>query len=398
MERSHKGKPLINVDTLSELLNEYISDIDLTYFWLEGEVQNLRDSNSHLYFSLSNNKKSIKCIIWDSIKEKNNIKIENGFKGKFMGKLNYYETKNDLSFVIYSLDLDGIGNLYNELEQTKQYCISKNFFQKEKAKIINLKNILIITRFESAAYNDIIHSIISCYDLNVYILDSFMQGENARSDLVKNINLAEKYSKQLKLDAIIISRGGGSIDDLWVFNNKEILERIFKCKIPIMTAIGHDIDHTLCDDLADKSFITPTELGKFIYKLKNKEDKLEKIFELKLKLYNDTKRLIEDERSKLDEILKEINPDNMINHYREKQKILYSMRKILVSNSLSKYKENLLNLDTILLKTSEYINLHTKIVLYKNDKQIIDKKNIKSGEYSLSFNGKKYLIEVIKEI
>ena len=98
---------------------------------IEGEVQNLRTQIS-VYFSVVENNYSIKCIIWDSVKTKENIKLENGFKGKFMGKMNYYTAKNDISFVIYSVELEGIGNMYNKLRVTRERCENKGLFSKKK--------------------------------------------------------------------------------------------------------------------------------------------------------------------------------------------------------------------------------------------------------------------------
>ena len=190
-----------------------------------------------------------------------------------MGKLNYYESKNDISFVIYSLDLEGIGDMYNKLEATKKYCIENGFFEKEKKNRLT-KSLLIITRFDSAAYNDIIHTLEDCYNIKVYVQDSFMQGDNARKSIINNITLAERLSQKISIDAIVITRGGGSIDDLWVFNDRSIVEKLYKCKIPIITAIGHDIDTSLCDLVADKSFITPTEFAKYINKLYSKKDNI----------------------------------------------------------------------------------------------------------------------------
>ena len=192
----HKGKPIISITDLSKRLEEKITKNN-SYFWIEGEVQNLRDTNFHVYFSVVENNYSIKCIIWDSVKTKENIKLENGFKGKFMGKMNYYTAKNDISFVIYSVELEGIGNMYNKLRVTRERCENKGLFSKKKKAISCLKKILLITRFESAAYYDIIHSLEDCHNVTVYVIDSFMQGVNAKQDIIDNLDLAQKLYKRL---------------------------------------------------------------------------------------------------------------------------------------------------------------------------------------------------------
>lgn len=396
-ENRHKGKLLLTVSQLSSLLNNHINNFELNYFWLEGEVQNLRDTYSHLYFSIVHENKSIKCIIWDSTKTKNSIKLENGYKGKFMGKLNYYETKNDISFVIYSLDLEGIGNMYNELEATKKYCIENGFFDKEKRSIDDLKSMLIITRFDSAAYNDIIHSLKDCYNIKVYVLDSFMQGVNARDDIISNITVGEKLALKINIDTLVITRGGGSIEDLWVFNDRKIVEKIFNCKVPIITAIGHDIDTSLCDLIADRSFITPTEFGKYINKLYSKKDNIKQLDEMKNTMEKILQKKIVNCNENIDRVIDEIDIESLIKSYNDKISWLKYNKKMLKNNIETKIKNKLLNLDRIKHETLEYINSLTDIKLYSLSSKIITspKDIITNNEYIMDFNGNKYVLRII---
>ena len=175
----HKGNPLIKINELTILLEKQIENLPLNVFWLIGEVQNLRDTGGHLYFNLFDNRLCINSIIWNKTKTDNNITLENGYKGKFLGKINLYKNKNTINFIIYKIELEGIGNLYHELEITKQYCLKNKFFDKPKKNINNIDKALLITRYNSAAYNDILHSIKDCFNLKLYILDSSMQGNNS---------------------------------------------------------------------------------------------------------------------------------------------------------------------------------------------------------------------------
>ena len=104
-----------------------------------------------------------------------------------------------------------------------------------------------------------------------------MQGVNAKQDIIDNLDLAQKLYKKLNFDAVVISRGGGSIEDLWIFNDEDIVEKLSNYEIPTITAIGHDIDNSLCDKVADLSFITPTEFGKYINRLYSRKDDIEKM-------------------------------------------------------------------------------------------------------------------------
>jgi len=396
-EKRHKGKILFTVEQLSSLLNSHIDNIGISYFWLEGEVQNLRDTHQHLYFTVVHKNKSIRCIIWDSIKNKNNIRLENGYRGKFMGKLNYYESKNDISFVIYSLDLEGIGDMYNKLEATKKYCIENGFFEKEKKPIDSIKSLLIITRFDSAAYNDIIHTLEDCYNIKVYVQDSFMQGDNAIKSIINNITLAERLSQKISIDAIVITRGGGSIDDLWVFNDRSIVEKLYKCKIPIITAIGHDIDTSLCDLVADKSFITPTEFAKYINKLYSKKDNTKRLDEIKEQLSNILSNKIEKTYTELNMVTKDINIKSLISVYDEKLSLLAYNKRILKNSIETKLKNKILCIDKVKHDVLDYINSLTDIKLYTLDNKIVtSNNNVKNNsEYLMDFNGKKYVVRII---
>lgn len=396
-EKRHKGKLLLSVDRLANIINNHIDDIGLGYFWLDGEVQNLRDTHMHLYFTVVSKNKSIRCIIWDSIKVKNNIRLENGYKGKFMGKLNYYESKNDISMVIYSIDLEGIGNMYNELEATKKYCQDNGFFEKPKKSIDSLKSMLIITRYDSAAYNDIIHTLEDCYNIKVYIQDSYMQGDNAKKSIIDNILLAERLSTKIAIDAIVITRGGGSIDDLWVFNDKKIVESIYKCKIPVITAIGHDIDTSLCDLVADKSFITPTEFARYINKLYSKKDNMLKLEDMKTQLSNILSYKLENIDNNLDKITSDLNIDSLVSVYNEKISWLGYNRRILKNSVETRIKNKILGIDKIKHDVVDYVNSLINIKMYTLDNKIItSNKNINSkNEYIMDFNGKKFVVRIV---
>tara|TARA_B100001093_G_scaffold468101_1_gene487802 strand:- start:1800 stop:2999 length:1200 start_codon:yes stop_codon:yes gene_type:complete len=396
-EKRHKGKVLLSVDRLANIISNHIDGIGLGYFWLDGEVQNLRDTHMHLYFTVVSKNKSIRCIIWDSIKVKNNIRLENGYKGKFMGKLNYYESKNDISMVIYSIDLEGIGNMYNELEATKKYCHDNGFFKKEKKPIDSLKSMLIITRYDSAAYNDIIHTLEDCYNIKVYIQDSYMQGDNAKKSIIDNILLAEKLSTKIPIDAIVITRGGGSIDDLWVFNDKNIVERIYKCKIPVITAIGHDIDTSLCDIVADKSFITPTEFARYINKLYSKKDNILRLEDMKMQLSNILSNKAENVDNNLDRITSDLNIDSLVSVYNEKISWLEYNRRILKNSVETRIKNRILGIDKIKHDVVDYVNSLINIKMYTLDNKIItNNKNIKDKtEYIMDFNGKKFVVRIM---
>ena len=124
---------VLKISDLSMILDDTIDYLDLNYFWLKGEIQNYRNTNKHLYFSLSEKEYSIKAIIWKSIYDELGIELSDGLKGEFYGKINYYKNKNEISFVIYKVKLDNdIGDIYQKLENYKNICKKRGYFDKTK--------------------------------------------------------------------------------------------------------------------------------------------------------------------------------------------------------------------------------------------------------------------------
>lgn len=387
----------IKVSELGLILEEYIDSIDLNYFWIEGEIQNYRGSNKHYYFSLNEKNYSIKSIIWESIYQKLNITITNGLKGKFYGKLNYYKNKNELSFVIYKVKIDSdIGDIYAKLEQYKRICNEKGYFDKIPKQIKNLNNIGIITRYESAAYNDITSSIIECIDMRVYVYDSGMQGMQSIDEIIYGIGVLNKLSKKLNLDCIIVTRGGGSKEDLWIFNELRLVEAIYNSKLPVITAIGHEIDTSLIDLVSDKNCITPTDAGRYIYSFKSLDLYLENLdnykdqIDLKLKTYYNRKI------DKLNTINRGMDLDRITNTLDEKIANLQKY-KHLFQKKLKNYAINKLStLNYIRNDTENIINNILNIKIMDGQKLITSPDNLlKGGEYKLKFNKKIFKIKII---
>ena len=391
--KTYKGSKIFTIDEICAYLNNYINKMELKYFWISGEVQNLRNYSSNLHFSLIKGNKSLPCLAWHNT----DISIENGDKGKFLGRINYYENKNKISFNVVSVEYEGVGKLYSERDEVKKYCIKNGLFRKPKKHISKFNNIILITRYQSAAYNDIIHTIKNTYGVNLYILDSSVQGNKALLEIIENINIAEKVAKKKNIDAIILSRGGGSLEELWVFNEKELIERIFKCKTPFITAIGHDIDTSLCDHVADLSCITPTELGKTINKKQNKLDKIEKLDVMMQNLLNIFIVKIKKELFALDKLMDEINIDNLVENNQINYDNLLNKKKMVDNIFKNKIKNEIVTLDNIRLNCCTYIRNQTLVsVLDHNYKEIFDVNEIKNtNTYILRFGNRDFKIKFL---
>ena len=384
-----------NVKYISNYIDNHIALIANQYFWIEGEIQNYRNSNKHQYFSLCEENISIKAIIWESVYKRLNIDIKNGLYGKFYCKINYYSTKNDISLIITKIETDeNQGKIYDLYDQNRLICEQKGYFDKTKIIPSTFKNIAIITRYESAAYNDFISVIRECCKMNVYIYDSGMQGESSISEIKFALNTVNKLRKKLNLDCIIITRGGGSIEDLWIFNDINILDEIYLCKVPIFTGIGHNIDHSLSDLICDKSFITPTDIARFILSKYSKVDRIKNLEYNREFIKNKLELLINDKLKFLKNVIDNIKPSTDV---LDKQEILYIDYKNLVKNKFIELLDKFLcELDIIKLTTKNKISSDLTIELYDSNIKILEETSIIKGKYySLKFNNKLFKIKII---
>ena len=387
----------IKVTELSSIINEHVDDIDLSYFWLEGEIQNFRGSSKHYYFTLNDGNCSIKAIIWESSFRELGIEIKNGLKGLFYGKLNYYENKNELSFIIYKVKLENkLGNIYAKLEQNKRYCIKNGFFDKIPANIDNINRIGIITRYKSAAYNDLINCINNCYGTHVYIYDSGMQGIKSMEEIISGIRIFNKISNKLDLDCIIITRGGGSKEDLWVFNETKLVEAAFNSKLPIITGIGHEIDSSLIDLVADKSCITPTDIGNYICENKSLDNKLENFDYIEERMRNKLTTLYNLKITNINNAMNSIDTNKVISAVENKITNLEKYKRLIEKKLKDYYINKFSTLNYIKSDLDNILSNVLNVKLFRDNNLIIDPEELIKGKvYKLEFNKKVFKIKVV---
>lgn len=386
-----------NVKFLANYIKNHIDLIGSEYIWIEGEIQNYRLSSRHQYFTLNEGNTSIKAIIWDSIYKSMNIKLKNGLFGKFYGKINYYKNKNEISVNIYKIDLEKeVGEIYRLYEENQLKCEQLEYFDKVKKLPKSYKNIAIITRYESAAYNDILNILRESLSMNIYIYDSGMQGESSIKDITQAISVLNKVKSKLKLDCIILTRGGGSIDDLWIFNHMSILESIYHSIVPIFTGIGHDIDFSLSDKISDKSFITPTDIGRYIENNWSKKQVSNKLITDYDMIRDKIDIIIERHVNDIKNIIDDLTPEFLLEKFKNEEISIKDKKESIRSklSSLIQAKEN--ELENILLNIKKTISDRNSIKLFKKGVEIMEDSKILSGsKLDLIFNNKSFKIKVL---
>ena len=247
--------------TVSEL-NSSIKNIMENNFNLikvRGEIsQTNKHSSGHIYFTLKDGNSSISSICWRSTVPRLNIKIEDGISVIVKGRITTYELQSKYQIIIDQVDYEGEGALLKLLEQRKKKLSLLGYFDNKKKKLMPKfpSRIGVITSETGAVIKDIIHRVSERFPLELVLYPANVQGEKSLKDLIDGINY---FNNTLSTpDLIIIARGGGSLEDLMSFNEEELVKKISESKIPIISAVGHETDFTLCDLVADLRAPTPT--------------------------------------------------------------------------------------------------------------------------------------------
>ena len=248
--------------TISDL-NRYIKakfDIDsnLNNVYLKGEISNFKHhTRGHFYFTLKDENSRLSAVMFNFNAFKVGFEPEDGMKVLVSGRISVYEATGSYQIYVNTMEMDGIGNLYLEFEKLKKKLASEGLFNKEHKKPIPKypKTIGIITAPTGAAIRDILSTIKRRYPIAKTILfPALVQGEGAKESVTRQLKKAQEYD----LDVIICGRGGGSIEDLWCFNEEMVARAIYESKIPVISAVGHEIDFTIADFVADLRAPTPT--------------------------------------------------------------------------------------------------------------------------------------------
>ena len=247
--------------TVSEL-NSSIKNIMENNFNLikvRGEIsQTNKHSSGHIYFTLKDGNSLISSICWRSTVPRLNIKIEDGISVIVKGRITTYELQSKYQIIIDQVDYEGEGALLKLLEQRKKKLSHLGYFDNKNKKLMPKfpSRIGVITSETGAVIKDIIHRVSERFPLELVLYPANVQGEKSLKDLIDGINYFNNTF--LTPDLIIIARGGGSLEDLMSFNEEELVKKISESKIPIVSAVGHETDFTLCDLVADLRAPTPT--------------------------------------------------------------------------------------------------------------------------------------------
>ena len=252
-------KPVFTVTDINQYIKAVLNnDENLKFIYVKGEISNFKmASNGHFYFSLKDEKSMISAMMFSSYASKNTFTPENGQEVVVFGSIDAYPGRGTYQIIVYKMDEVGAGQALLELEKLKKKLQAEGLFDESRKRKINLypKAIGVITAPNSAAIKDILTNLKRRYPIaDIYVFYSAVQGDNAPKELLNAFNLAQTYP----LDTLLIGRGGGASEDLSAFNDENLVRAIANSKMPVIACIGHEIDTTLVDYVADKRASTPT--------------------------------------------------------------------------------------------------------------------------------------------
>lgn len=249
----------LSVTTLTKYLKmKFDKDPYLERVYLTGQVSNFRKRPTHQYFSLKDDHAVIQATIWSGIYQKLGFDLEEGMKINVIGRVQVYEPSGSYSIIIEKAEPDGVGALAIQFEQLKKKLTEEGLFQEHFKQALPQfsKRIGVVTSRSGAVIRDIITTVSRRFPgVDILLYPTKVQGEGAAEEIARNIARANQRDD---LDLLIIGRGGGSIEDLWAFNEEIVVRAIFESRLPVISSVGHETDVTLADFVADRRAATPT--------------------------------------------------------------------------------------------------------------------------------------------
>ena len=373
-KREAEMEKYLSVTTLTKYLKmKFDKDPYLERVYLTGQVSNFRKRPTHQYFSLKDDRAVIQATIWSGIYQKLGFDLEEGMKINVVGRVQVYEPSGSYSIIIEKAEPDGVGALAIQFEQLKKKLSEEGLFQDRFKQAIPQfsKRIGVVTSRSGAVIQDIITTVSRRFPgVEIVLYPTKVQGEGAAEEIARNIARANERED---LDVLIIGRGGGSIEDLWAFNEEIVVRAIFESRLPVISSVGHETDVTLADFVADKRAATPTaaaELATPVTKLdlltylKNQEKRMATAVQNTLSkkekalkvlsqsvIFRQPERLYDSYLQRLDQLQLRLKQSVNTELVRQQQKVLeqvHRLEQLSPINKIQRYQDRLLQLEKLL--------------------------------------------------
>lgn len=327
----------LSVSSLTKYLKlKFDCDPYLERVYLTGQVSNFRRRPNHQYFSLKDEQAVIQATMWAGTFKKLDFELEEGMKINVVGRVQIYEPSGSYSIIIEKAEPDGIGALAIQFEQLKKKLTEAGYFDERHKQPLPqfVKKIGVVTSPSGAVIRDIITTVSRRFPgVEILLFPTKVQGEGASQEVATNIALANERED---LDLLIVGRGGGSIEDLWAFNEEVVVQAIFESRLPVISSVGHETDTTLADFVADRRAATPTAAAELATPV-TKADIISWISERQNRAYQAGLRVIKRDQERLGKLAKSVifrQPERLYDGYAQKCDHLTSRLKSTVEQQV----------------------------------------------------------------
>ena len=423
-----QNKEIITVGELNRSA-KYILEDAFTNIAVIGEISNIsRPSSGHIYFTLKDEDGAIGCAMWRSQATKLNFKPEDGDKCILKGQVSLYPATGRYQLMVKSIEQAGSGNLMHQFEQLKKKLDSEGLFDLSKKLLLpkSPKHIGVITSASTAAFQDILSTIKRrAPSSQISLSPAVVQGDAAAGSLIKALDRIIKFNEnntENSIDVVIIARGGGSIEDLWCFNNEDLARQIALFPIPTISGVGHEIDFTICDFVSDMRAPTPTAsaeiVTEFSFQVFDKlseihnnlsryirislKDKLQKIQFLKGNIKNPL-LILREKSQKIDNYELKLKQNMKLNYSNNKQRFNLAISKFRDKSPAALIQENYSKINNIkeLIKRAIKLKVSKNISVlreFEKNLDILNPLSILERGYSIIQNKSGSSIKSISEV
>lgn len=393
----------LSVSTLTKYLKaKFDRDPYLERVYLTGEISNFRRRPNHQYFALKDEGAVIQATMWAGQFRKLDFELEEGMKVLAVGRISIYPPSGSYSINIESLVPDGVGALAVKFEQLKKKLTAEGLFEQRWKQTLPQfsKKIAVVTSPSGAVIRDIITTVQRRFPMSQIVLyPTKVQGQGSAEEIAGNIRRANQRGD---FDVMIIGRGGGSIEDLWGFNEEIVVRAIFESRIPIISSVGHETDVTLADFVADSRAATPTAAAELATP-NTKVDLINWANEQEKRLFNRLTHLIKIRRERVDKLSQSVvfrQPERLYDGHLQKLDRLCERLSVLTENKVANMKNR------YELSAGKLIPTYGKIVEAKKNKTeqlyqsllLLDISKIKARGFSLVTDEKGKIIKSVSDV
>lgn len=393
-----------NVFSVSELNRKikFLLESEFRNIWVEGEISNFKHhSSGHMYFSLKDEKSQVNVVFFSRQNRSLKFKLKDGLKVVLFGRISVYEPRGNYQVYVDRVEPKGMGALQLAFLQLKAKLEKEGLFSAEYKKPIPRfpKKVGVITSPTGAAIRDILNVINRRFQgTSVLLYPAKVQGDGAAEEVATGI---EVMNARKDIDVLIVGRGGGSLEDLWAFNEEVVARSVFASKIPVISAVGHEIDWSICDLVADLRAPTPSAAAELV--VQNRAELVTKVDDIKSRLKNAIFNFVDSKRDELESLRDSYafkQPKALIENYAQRldemKRQLQNYTKTLIQHKQQAFKANLLHLEALsplkILSRGYSVTFNAKGHLLKKAT------NIKTGEEIKTRLESGVVVSVVKSI